>query len=163
MAKQLISSLTQEELKTLEEMGRRHRYADFLFRARGIISLDAQCKPGTIAQVLGVSEHTVYNWAKWWREDGLSGLLNGHKGGRPVTLTTELVDNASAIAEAEALTLAGIRQRLQERHPEAPDFSLDRLSVRLKERGLRFKRCRLSLKKSVLSETSQKKKPTSAS
>lgn len=147
MAKQLIGSLSQEALRTLEEMGRHHRYADFRFRARGIVSLHAQCKPETIAQVLGVSVHSVYNWAKWWREDGLSGLLNGHKGGRPAKLTAELVDHASAIAAAEPLALAGIKQRLQECHPDAPDFSLYRLSARLKQRGLRFKRCRLSLKK----------------
>lgn len=162
MAKQLILPLTQEELKTLEEMGRHHRYADFRFRARGIVSLHGQCKPGMIARVLGVSEHSVYNWAKWWREEGLTGLLNGHKGGRPAKLTTEVVDSASEIAAAEPLTLAGIKQRVRERHPEAPDFSVDRLSVRLKEHGLRFKRCRLSLKKSALSGILRKKRPLSA-
>jgi transposase len=163
MAKPLIASLTHEELRTLEEMGRHHRHADFRFRARGLVALHAQCQPGTIAQVLGVSVQSVYNWAKWWREDGLAGLLNGHKGGRPVTLTAELVDSAVEIATAEALPLAGIKQRMRERHPQAPDFSLDRLAARLKERGFSFKRCRLSLKKSAPNGTLPRKKPISAS
>jgi len=105
----------------------------------------------------------VYNWAKWWRQDGLAGLLDGHKGGRPVKLTAKLVDSAVAIATEEALTLAGIKQRVLERHPDdAPDFSLDRLAARLKERRFSFKRCRLSLKKSVL-KSLKRKRPNSPS
>ena len=76
-------------------------------------------------------------------------------------LTEDLVTSAVAIATTEALTLASIKQRVQERHPHAPDFSLDRLSARLKERGFSFKRCRLSLKKSVLNGNFQRKKPIS--
>lgn len=147
MVRNLILPLTQEERLTLKEMGRHHRHGDFRFRARGLISLDAQIKPELIAQVLGVSEQTVYNWAKWWREDGLCGVLNGHKGGRPVMLTDELVRSAVEIATQEALSLQGIKHRVRERHPHAPDFSVDRLAVRLKQCGLSFKRCRLSLKK----------------
>lgn len=147
MTQKLILPLTAEELLTLEEMGRHHRYADFRRRARGVVSLNAECSAQAIAQVLGVSETSVYNWAKWWRHAGLTGLLVGHKGGRPVTLTAELVACAAEIAAGEALTLEGIKQRVRERHPQAPDFSVDRLSARLKERGVSFKRCRLSLKK----------------
>ena len=80
------------------------------------------------------------------------GLLGGHKGGRPVKLTAEMVESAVNIAATEALTLEGIKQRVRERHPEAPDFSIDRLAARLKERRFSYKRCRLSLKKSVLNK-----------
>jgi hypothetical protein len=85
---------------------------------------------------------------KWWREDGAKGLFDGHKGGRPVVLTPELVACAVEIAKGEALTLAKIKLKVLEQHPDAPDFSLDRLSLRLREHGMSFKRCRLSLKKS---------------
>ena len=150
MTKILILPLTVEQLSTLEEMGQHHRHADFRRRARGIVSLNARLSPQVIAQVLGVSEPSVYNWAKWWRSAGLTGLLDGHKGGRPVKLTAELVECAKEIAASEALTLAGIKQRVCERHPDAPDFSVDRLSARLKEHGVSFKQCRSSLKKNVL-------------
>lgn len=163
VAKQLIPSLTQVELTTLEEMGKHHPYPDFRFKARGILSLNAQHKPELIADVLGVTKQSVYNWAKWWRQDGLAGLLDGHKGGRPVKLTAKLVESAVAIATEEALTLAGIKQRVLERHPDAPDFSLDRLAARLKERRFSFKRCRLSLKKSVLNGNLKSKRPNSPS
>lgn len=102
-----------------------------------------------IAEVLGVCEKSIYNWAKLWRTDRFEGLFNSHKGGRRVKLTTEMVAIALEVATSEALTLAAIKQRVLERHPQSPDFSLDRLAVRLKEHGMSFKRCRLSLKKNV--------------
>jgi transposase len=35
-------------------------------------------KPDTIAEVFDVARKIVYNWKKWWREDGFDGLLDGH-------------------------------------------------------------------------------------
>ena len=97
----------------LDDVARHHQFGDYRFKARGIIALNAQLKPRTIAEVLGVSEKTVYNWAKWWREDGFDGLFDGHKGGRPATLTAELIACAVEIATDEALTLAGINRLLK--------------------------------------------------
>lgn len=99
--------------------------------------------------MFGVSGKTVCNWATWWREGRFDRLFDGQKGGRPAKLTSELVACAVEIATSEPLTLAGIKQRVLERHPEAPDFSLDRLSARLKENQISFKRCRLFLKKAI--------------
>ena len=147
MLRSLILPLTDEELLTLEEMGQHHRLAGFRFRARGVISINAGFKPEAIAQILGVSQQSVYNWAKWWRVEGLAGLLNGRNGGRRATLTPEWAASAQDIASSGAYTLAGIMLRLRERHPEMPDFSVGRLSVHLREHGMSFKRCRLSLKK----------------
>ena len=158
MSQKLMAPLTAVELLTLQEMGRHHRHGEFRFRARGLISIDAQQSPKVVAEVLGVSEQSVYNWVKWWRRSGLAGLLDGRGGGRPVKLTEELVASAVEIARSEPLTLDGIRQRVRERHPDAPEFSVDRLSARLKEKGLSYKRCRLSLKKSVMTPPSPKKK-----
>lgn len=143
----LIDPLTQEARQELERMAAQHEFVDVRRRARGILALAHGHGPAAIADILGVSGHTVYNWAKWWRERGVAGLSGGHDGGRPAVLTPALVEEACSIAKEEALTLQGIRQRLRERHPQVPHFSLSRLSTRLKEHGLRFKRCRLSLKK----------------
>lgn len=153
MRQKLIVPLTDEELALLEKVGRRHPFGDFRFRARGLIALHAQLKPGLIAQVLGVSEKSVYNWARWWREDGYNGLFKGHKGGRPAILTAELMASAIEIAAGDGLTLAGIKRRLMERHPQAPDFSLDRLAVRLREHRTRVKRGRPAFKKKAANKT----------
>lgn len=146
----LIAPLTEIERETLSEMSKHHRFAGFRLRARGLLSLNAGLAPTVIAEVLGRSDQSVYNWAKWWREDGLIGILDGNKGGPPFKLTEALLDTAESIARTEPLTLAGIKQRVLALHPDAPDFSTDRLSAGLKKRGLSFKRCRLSLKKSEM-------------
>ena len=139
--------LTLEEVVTLEELSRHHRYGDFRRRALGLLALHAGRSVVEITDFLHVSDQPVYNWAKGWREKGLVGILDGHKGGAPVKLTADMLDAAAEIARQEALTLGKIAARVRERFPAAPAFSLDRLSVGLKARGLSFKRTRLSLKK----------------
>ena len=78
---------------------------------------------------------------------------------RITQLTETLLDTAIKIAREEPLTLAGIKMRVLELHPDASDFSIDRLSVGLKKRGFSFKRCRLSLKKSETKTISEQPKP----
>jgi hypothetical protein len=53
------------------------------------------------------------------------------------------------IARQEALTLGQIARKVHELHPEALTFSVDRLSVGLRARGLSFKMNRLTLKKNA--------------
>jgi len=77
---------------------------------------------------------------------GLVGLLSRHAGGRPPKLSEEEDDCASEIAATEALTPAGIHQRLRERHPETPRVGPGRLAAYLEKRNFSFKRCRLPLK-----------------
>ena len=146
----LNQRLTTEERLTLQELAKRHRFGDFRRRALGLLALDEGRSVVDICQMLQVSDQPVYNWAKAWREQGLVGILDGHKGGPPVKLTAEMLDVAAQIAAEHPLTLGKIAARVKERFPDAPEFSLDRLSVGLKARGLSFKRTRLSLKKNVL-------------
>ena len=94
-----------------------------------------------------MTDQPVYNWVKGWREYGLVGVLDGHKGGAPVKLIAPMLDKAARIASDESLTLRKIAARLKTDFPQADTFSLDRLSKGLKARGMSFKRTRLSLKK----------------
>lgn len=143
----LFPKLTAVERVTLEEMGAHHHYAAFRLRAKGILSLDAGYKPAIVAAILGKSPQSVYNWAKKWREVGLAGILDGNKGSPPTKLTPAMLDTAEAVAAQAALTLDEIKRRVRAEHPQAPDFSVRRLSAGLKMRGWSFKRTRLSLKK----------------
>jgi hypothetical protein len=64
------------------------------------------------------------------------GTLSRHESGAPRKLTTPPLDTAEQITRGNSLTLAKIAQRLQEQHPDAPSYSLDRLSVGLPARAL---------------------------
>lgn len=141
--------LTEAERLTLEELSRNHPFRDFRIRALGVLALSKGHGPKVVSDILGVTVQTVYNWEKGWRSLGLMGLLNGHKGGRPPKLTATLLDTAETVARAEPCGLREIARRVKEAHPEAADFSLDRLAAGLKAHGLSWKRTRLALKKNV--------------
>jgi transposase len=148
--------LTTAERLTLQELSIHHRYADFRRRALGLLALAKGHPLPVVADILGVTPQTVYNWGKAWRTRGLMGLLDGHQGGAPTKLTATLLDTAEAIARAAPATLAQIARHVHEAHPEAPDFSLDRLSAGLRARGLAFTRTRLSLKKDAARSASKR-------
>lgn len=143
----LGAALSGAEVETLEQMASHHRHADFRRRALGVLALNDGRSSPDICGVLRVSVPQLYNWARAWRERGVVGMLSGHEGGAPRKLTDGLLEAAAQLARQEPLTLGQIAQRVQEQHPDAPSFSLDRLSVGLRARGLSFKRNRLSLKK----------------
>lgn len=146
----LGGALQEVEIQTLKEMAAHHPYPDFRRRALGLLALDKGYRVVDICQILQVSDQPLYNWAKGWRQQGLVGILTGHKGGAPRKLTDALLDEAVQIAKDEPLTLGQIAQQLHQRHPDAPSFSLDRLSVGLRLRGLSYKRGRKTLKKSAM-------------
>ena len=139
--------LTVEEVITLKEMSKRHPFPDFRRRALALLALNEGITVVKITQMFRISDQAIYNWAIGWRTNGLAGILTGHKGGRPPKLTADMLDAAADIARAEPLTLAKIAARVRALYPDAPSFSLDRLSAGLKARRLSFKRTRLSLKK----------------
>ena len=141
--------LNEAERLTLEELSRNPPFRDFRPRALGLLALSKGHGAKVVADILGVREQTVYNWKRGWREWGLMGLLNGHKGGRPSKLTVAMLDTAEAVARAEPCSLHEIAHRVREAHPDAPGFSRDRLAAGLKARGLSWQRTRLSLKKSA--------------
>ncbi|GGB55458.1 helix-turn-helix domain-containing protein [Oceanisphaera marina] len=154
----LGQSLTAEEAITLDEMSKHHPFPDFRRRALALLALNDGTSVVQIAQLFRISDQPVYNWAKGWRTQGLAGILTGHKGGRPPKLTADMLDAAADIARSEPMTLAKLAARLHELYPEAPSFSLDRLSAGLRARNFSFKRTRLSLEKKEMSQPSEQHK-----
>lgn len=92
--------LTEAERVTLQELADHRPYPDFRRRALGILALAKGQPFPWVAEILGVSLPTPYNWAKAWQAKGLMGLLGGHQGGAPVKLTAEWLDTAEAMARA---------------------------------------------------------------
>lgn len=142
--------LNEAELVTLDELASHHPFGGFRPRALGLLALNDGESVALIARILRVHTETVYRWARSWRDMGLAGILGGHEGGRGRSLSPELLDEAAAIARGTPLTLRNILNQLAQAHPEIdPTVDLRPLGRGLRERGLSFKRTRLSLKKSV--------------
>lgn len=146
----LGKALNEAELVTLDELASHHPFGSFRLRALGLLALNDGEPVAMIARILRVHTETVYRWARGWRAQGLVGILGGHEGGRSRNLPPELLDEAEKIARETPLSLRNILNRLGEAHPEIDTTADVRpLSRGLRERGLSFKRTRLSLKKSV--------------
>lgn len=141
-------TLDAAEILTLEQLALNHRHQDIRRRATGLLRLSQGETPNEIAGRLMITPQVVYNWAHWWRERGIVGLLGGHVGGRPPSLPQEWLDTADAIARGEALSLAGIAKAVEAVHQAPLPCSLGTLRNGLIARGLSFKRTRFSLKKS---------------
>lgn len=146
--------LTEAEKKTLQELSRRHRHEDFRLRGLGILLLGSGRPVLEVAQELEVSCKTIYNWSHAWREQGLCGLLIGHKGGRPRALSEAMIATAVQAASAESMTLKQIALRIEADHGTPLPCRLETLSVALRREGFSYKRGRYSLKKSEIRRSS---------
>lgn len=142
-----IIELSGTEKKTLQQLSLKHPYQDFRLRGQGLLLLGDGRPVRDVAQQLDVSLKSVYNWFHWWRDKGLCGLLVGHKGGRPRSLSEAMVALAVEVASTESLGLRGIAQRIEAVHGPLP-CELETLGDALKREGFSYKRGRYSLKKS---------------
>jgi transposase len=145
-----VVELSEAEEMTLQQLSINHKYRETRTRAAGLLQLGRRVKPKVIAEQLGVSGQSVYNWAHAWRDSGVCGLLgSGRNGGRPRALSEDMVATAMEVVRAEPLTLAQIAQRVQDIRGEVLPCRIETLGEALKREGFSFKRNRYALKKSA--------------
>lgn len=146
-----VVELSEAEEMTLQQLSVNHEHRDMRTRAAGVLMLAQKVKPLDVASRLCVSGQSVYNWARAWRDQGVCGLLIGHKGGRPRALSDAMIATALEAARAESMTLKQIAQHIETTHGTPMPCRLDTLSVALKRVGFSYKRGRYSLKKNETS------------
>ena len=142
-----LVKLTTEQRLTLQQLAVNHQHRDIRTRAMGLLRLSRLNDPAHVAQEIGVSQTSVYNWARAWRERGICGLLGGHAGGRPKALPDDMVATAIHAACAESMTLPKIAKQVEAVHGTPLPCTFQTLSSALKAAGLTYKRARYSLKK----------------
>jgi transposase len=136
-----------EEKTTLAYLATAHPKDYFRVRGKALISLLSGQTITETANVLQIQPQSIRNWIHLWDEEGLIGILKSRKGGAKAKLTDDLIQIAVEQAKKEPMSLAQIAEYVRQFRPDAPEFSLDRLGVRLRENGLTYKRTRYSLKK----------------
>ena len=149
-----VVELSEAEETTLQQLSINHKHRHTRTRAAGLLMLRRRIKPKVIAEQLGVSGQSVYNWSHAWRDSGVFGLMGGHNGGRAPALSDGMVTTALEVARAEPLTLAQIAQRVQDVHGEPLPCRIETLGEALKRAGFTFKRNRYTLKKSATKRNS---------
>lgn len=97
MPKKINYTLSNEELLTIEQAIKKHPDLRLRERARIVRLLHQGHKHQAIADWLAISVGQVYYWHKRWRQEGLDGLRDKQRTGRPE------IGTAAVKAEVEKL------------------------------------------------------------
>jgi transposase len=148
-----VRSLTDEEREELRRRAQsRTAPARAVERARMVLAVHGGEAAPAVARRLGVGADVVRQWIRRFNQDGLAGLEDRPRSGRPVTYTAEQVGQvlATAVTDPHALglpfgawTLDRLTAYLHERPPEAGGplpISRSHLDRLLAGEGLRWRK-----------------------
>ena len=139
--------LKPKELAEIEKAIRQDKRAEVRQRAMAIRLLHLGHKPEAVAEQQLVSLPTIYNWHKLWREQGVEGLANKKKPGRPANATEVYCQKLEEILEKEPSaygyqfaiwTADRLRAHLEKETGIL--LSEGRFRALLKKRGYRYRR-----------------------
>jgi transposase len=105
MPKQLKYQLSETELKQIEQAIKSAPEPRVRQRATGIRLLHLGKKPEEAAELLNVAIGTIYNWHERWRENGLAGLSDAPRSGRPTLADENYTVKLAEVLETDPTTL----------------------------------------------------------
>ncbi len=82
-----VNPLTGAEILTLQEMHKNHPTHSVRMRAHGILMSYEGYRVQEIAEVYNACRQSVSTWIRAWDREGLVGLLDKPRSGRPRKLT----------------------------------------------------------------------------
>src|SRR3954453_9210741 len=133
-AKVTLRGLSPEERQAVEDLARsRTAPARSVERAAIIAALAGGLRIAVVARRLGVSRPTIYRWVARFNLQGVAGLHDMPRSGRPATYPPEQVAEglAAALTDPRELGL------------DHPSWTLDRLQDYLNEKGIAITRSRI--------------------
>ena len=83
MPKQINYSLNENELKQIENAMQHDPRTEVVRRATAIHALHLGHKPEVVAQMVKAGKSTVGAWRRQWRSEGIEGLADRPRSGRP--------------------------------------------------------------------------------
>ena len=101
MPKRINYTLSNTELLTIEQAIKNHPDLRVRERSRIIRLLHQGYKHEEIAELLAISTGQVYYWHKRYREEGLAGLADKQRTGRPVVGTEAVRAQITAVLETD--------------------------------------------------------------
>src|SRR5512147_377171 len=106
LTKYTLRELTPEERQALEYLAAsRTAQARFVERAQILLTLAEGRRPSHVAKDLGISRPTVYTWIHRFHAQGLHGLEDQPRAGRPPTYTAEQRAEVIAVALTDPRSL----------------------------------------------------------
>ena len=101
MPKKINYQLNKDDLAAIEEAMKKGETSRIRERATGIRLLHLGHKPKEVARMLNVTNGTISNWHKRWREKGIEGLADAQKKGRPSVATPEYCEQLEKLIEQD--------------------------------------------------------------
>lgn len=105
MPKKINYTLSSEELLTIEQAIKNHPDLRLRERARIIRLLHQGHKHPAVAELLAISSSQVYYWHNRWRQEGLEGLRDKQRTGRPVIGTEQVRAEVEKVLETDPQAL----------------------------------------------------------
>lgn len=105
MPKKLNYQLSESELEEIEEAQRTAPDPRVRQRATGLRLLHMSKQPAEVAELLNVSQATVFNWHREWRAEGLDGLADKPRSGRPPLADAAYRARVEELIETDPTTL----------------------------------------------------------
>jgi len=139
-----VKKLKELEQKTLEQMRDKHRLPMTRKRAHSLLlSTDGYCL-SKISKTLGVCRQSVSSWLEAWERDGLAGLIEQHRSGRPTKLNQLEEIEVIELVKSEPRNLKKVLVEITEK--TGVKMSLKTLKRICKKAGMKWKRIRKTLK-----------------
>jgi len=101
MPKKIDYSVTDDELQELEKAIKKDKDLRLRERARIIRLLHLRQSPKEVSELLAISVGQVYGWHKRWKAEGLAGLSDRPKSGRPLVSTSEVEAEIEKLLECD--------------------------------------------------------------
>jgi transposase len=101
MPKTLTFHLTEDELQKIAAAIKHDKRPGVRQRAMGLRLLHEGQSPKKVAEFMSVSQPTVYDWHHRWQTNGLEGLANRPKSGRPPKTDQAYVELLEQVVEQD--------------------------------------------------------------
>ena len=105
MPKRIDFRLTEEEVQIVDEAIKHAPEAEVRQRAMAIKGLHLGHSAEVVAEMSGVQVVSVYNWHKRWLAEGIAGLKNRPKSGRPANTDQAYRDLLAEVIEQDPAEL----------------------------------------------------------
>lgn len=139
-----VESLSEAEKLTLREMHHQHPLAWTRKRAQAVLLSSKGYPVQEIATIHEVCRQTVSSWLKAWEQDGVMGLVDQARSGRPDNLTEQEQKQLLAWLKKEPRSIKQVQAKLKKHFGKTlSGSSIKRLC---KKARLVWKRLRTSLK-----------------
>lgn len=137
-----IKPLTEEEHQTLAEAYRNHPTHRVRERAKALLLSNRRYPVARLCEIFETEHETASGWLDAWENEGIVGLFDRPRSGRPRRLNTEEQEKFLAEVEKNPHQIKAAAANLLEETGKV--LSLDSFRYLLRSCGLIWKRCRRS-------------------